>query len=336
MPRGRRALVPLVFGVIVSLLLLWWAVRGLRPEDVIAQVRNARPVPLVISVFFATLVFLVRAVRWRLLLREPDDAPLGMSASWHGVAIGFMANNLLPFRAGEVLRAYAVTRLAPVRMSASFASVAVERVFDGLTVVATLGLALLTASLPAGVTVGGVPVPVIAQRVGVLAAVAFVVAAFFLTRPLSTTRLIERLVPFPGIAARLVALFEGVRAGLSALRSPRRLLAVTLWSLAVWGVNALSFFALFPAFGLKVDFAGALLVQAAIVFGVAVPSSPGYVGVLEAAVILSLALYGVPHDQALAYALTYHAATFVPITLLGLYSLARMPLGWRNPAPVQS
>jgi len=315
----------------VSLALLWWAVRGLRLEDVIQRVRNARPLPLALSVFFATAVFPVRALRWRLLLREADDAPLRLPAAWHGVAIGFMANNLLPFRAGEVLRAYAASRLAPVRMSSAFASVAVERLFDGLTVVATLGIALMTAGLPAGVQVAGLPVPELARRVGLMAGAAFVVAAVLVTRPLATARLIERLVPWQGLSRRLVGLFEGIRLGLVALRSPRRLGAVILWSLAVWGVNALSFAALFPAFDLKVDFAGALVVQSAIVFGVAVPSSPGYVGVLEAAVIVALALYGVPHDLAFAYAITYHAATFLPITLLGLYSLARMPAGWRAP-----
>jgi len=328
--RGRGALLSLLLGLGVSLALLWWAVRGLRPEDVIQHVRNARPLPLALSVFFATAVFPIRALRWRLLLREADDAPLRLPAAWHGVAIGFMANNLLPFRAGEVLRAYAASRLAPVRMSSAFASVAVERVFDGLTVVATLGIALLAAGLPGGVRVAGLPVPELAQRVGLIAGATFLVAAILIARPLATARLIERLVPFRGLSRRLVGLFEGVRLGLVALRSPRRLLAVIVWSLVLWGVNALSFAALFPAFDLKVDFAGALLVQSAIVFGVAVPSSPGYVGVLEAAAIVALALYGIPHDRAFAYAITYHAATFLPITLLGLYSLVRMPAGWRT------
>ena len=88
-------------------------------------------------------------------------------------------------------------------------------------------------------------------------------------------------------------------------------------------MNALSFQLLFPAFDMKVGYAGAVIVQSAIVFGIAVPSSPGFVGVFEAAIVVGLALYGIPQDRALAYALTYHAATFLPITAAG--TLLRLP-----------
>jgi uncharacterized protein (TIRG00374 family) len=268
-------------------------------------------------------------LRWRLLLREPDGSPLRGHAAWNGITIGYAANNLLPFRAGEVLRAYAGSRLAPVRMSSAFASVAVERVFDALTVVASFGLALLASGMSAGVRIGGMALPDVAQRVGILTAIAVTGAALVLTRTDATARLIDRLVPWPGVSRRLIALLHGVRDGLSALRSPTRLAAVILWSIVIWGVNAVSFLLLFPAFGIEVGFAGAVILQSAIVFGIAVPSSPGFIGVFEAAIVVALALYRVPQEQAVAYALTYHAATFLPITLLGLYSAYRTGLGWR-------
>jgi len=203
-------------------------------------------------------------------------------------------------------------------------------VFDALTVVGMLGVALLVAGLPADIRIAGLPVAQLAQRIGLAAAVAFLLAALVLSRPHAFAVWFERVIPFTGVARRLVALLEGVRAGLSALRSPGRLVAVIAWSVTIWLVNALSFLALFPAFGLPIGLSGAVLVQSAIVFGIAVPSSPGYVGVFEAAIVLALALYGVAQDQALAYAVTYHATTFVPITLLGLYSLTRTPLAWRD------
>jgi uncharacterized protein (TIRG00374 family) len=322
--------VPILLGLAVSAALLWWTMRGLHIADVVRYVRGARPLPLLLSVALATLTFPLRALRWRVLLREGDDQPLPARAAWHAIAIGYLANNVLPLRAGEILRAYAVTRLAPVRLSSAVASVAVERVFDALTVVGMLGIALLAAALPGDVRIAGLPVSQLAQRIGLAAALAFLLAALVLSRPHAFAVWFERVIPFKGVARRLVALLEGVRAGLSALRSPGRLAAVVAWSITIWFVNALSFFALFPAFGLQIDLAGAVLVQSAIVFGIAVPSSPGYVGVFEAAVVLALALYAVPQDQALAYAVTYHATTFVPITLLGLYSLARTPLAWRD------
>lgn len=303
--------------------------RGLHPGDVLRQVKSAPPGPILLAVLVATLTFPLRALRWRLLLREPDGGALRGGAAWHGITIGYAANNLLPFRAGEVLRAYAASRLAPVRMSSAFASVAVERVFDALTVVASFGLALLASGLPAGVRVGGMALPDVARRVGLLAAIAFVLATLVLTRTEAAARLITRVVPWRSISEKLVLVLQGIRDGLSALRSPTRLAAVVAWSVVIWAVNALSFQLLFPAFGIEVGYAGAVLVQSVIVFGIAVPSSPGFVGVFEAAIVVSLALYGVPQDRAFAYALTYHAATFLPITVWGLIAAYRTGLGWR-------
>ena len=304
--------------------------RGLHPSDVLRHVRAAPPLPVLLAVMVATLTFPLRAMRWRHLLREPDGSPLRGGAAWHAIAIGYAGNNLLPFRAGEVLRAYAASRLAPVRMSSSIASVAVERVFDALTVVASFGLALFASGMPADVRIGGMALPDVARKVGIFTAVAFIGATIVLTRAHVAANVIERIVPWPSVSRKLVALLHGVRDGLTALKSPARLGAVVLWSILIWSVNALSFQLLFPAFDIEVGYAGAIILQSVIVFGIAVPSSPGFVGVFEAAIVVALALYGVPQDRALAYALTYHAATFLPITLLGLYSAYRTGLGWKD------
>lgn len=326
---GHRTLA-IVAGLVVSALALWLALRGLRITDVIAHVRTVRPLPLLTAVGLATLTFPIRTVRWRHLVRDSEGGVIAPAPAWHAVAIGFMGNNLLPLRAGELLRAWALTRLAPVRMSSALASIAVERVFDALTVVGSLGLGLLLSGLEADVTLGGIQVSTLARRVGLLVAVAFLGAAAVLAWPSAFRRVLERAVPFAGLRYRLLALLDGVREGLTALRSPVRLAAVIGWSVTLWAVNAASFWALFFGFGIRADFGAALVVQGAVVFGVAVPSSPGYVGVFEAAIVLALALYGVSQDQALAYALTYHAATFLPIILLGFHSLARTSLGWRD------
>lgn len=327
---ARRPILPVLAGILVSGVLLWLVVRGLSFADVAHHVRSARPIPVLVCVMLATVTFPLRAVRWRLLLRDPDGVPIRLGPAWHAVAIGFTANNLLPLRAGELIRAYVAGRLTPVRTSSAFASIAVERVFDALMVLAMLGAALLTAGFAEDVRLGGLSVPALARRVGLLAAIAFLGATLVLAMPVRMERLIRWGVPFPGIARRLIALLEGIRQGLAALRSPRRLAGVIGWSLVIWGINAVSFVALFPAFGLDVDLAGALIIQGAIVFGIAVPSSPGYVGVFEAAIVVALALYGVPQDQAFAYAVTYHGATYFPIVLLGLFSLGRTRLGWRE------
>ena len=327
-PRGHNPLV-LVAGILVSVLLFWWAARGLDLGQVLRQLRTLPPGPVVLTVVVATLTFPLRLVRWRWLLRTPTG-PLPWPVGWHAIAIGFMGNNVLPFRAGEPLRAWVASRLADVRWSGAFASIALERVLDLMTVVGLLVLALVTATLPPGLRIMGMDVPALARVVAIASSAALLMAALVLVRPAPFIALIRRLVPWPRVADRLVSLLEGVREGVAALRSPVRLAAVVAGSLAVWLVNALSFYLLFPAFGIEAGFSAALVLQAALVFGVAVPSTPGYIGVFEAVIVAILGLYGVPQQEAFAYAVTYHATTFVPITLLGAWSVVGTPLRWRE------
>lgn len=322
---GRRTL-SAVIGVALAVALLVWALRGVHLSEVMRHLRDARLAPLVAAVVIATLTYPIRLVRWRLLLRAPDGGALPATPLWHAVAIGFMANNTLPFRAGELVRLLAASRLAKVRFSTVLSSVAVERIFDGLTVVALLSMALLASDLPPDVAVGGVSLRHVAQVTGVLGAAALLGALLVVAFPLAAERVVRRVLPSGGFADRLVALIEGLRHGLTVLQSPALLAGTIVWSLILWLTNGLAFYVAFKAFGIPVGFLGALLMQGILVFGISVQLTPGFVGQFEAAIVAALALYRVPNDLASSYAIAFHATTFVPIILLGAWSLARTPL----------
>lgn len=320
---------PALAGIAISAILLVWAVRGVRLDEIRHQIANARPWPLALAAIIATLTYLIRLLRWRLLLRNPGGGPLPLGSLWHATAIGFMANAILPFRAGELVRTLAAVRLARVRFTAALSSIAVERIFDGLAVVALLTAGLFASDLPAGVAVGGVSVARAAQAAGAMGVAALVAAILVVAFPLAAERVVRRLLPH-AIADRLVGLIEGVRQGLAVLRSPARLAGVVIWSLVLWLVNAFSFYVLFAGFGIEVGFAGALLMQGVLIFGISVQLTPGFVGQFEAAIVAALALYGISNDVGSSYAITYHAATFLPIILLGAWSLARTPVALRD------
>lgn len=308
--------------------LLAWALRGVSAEEVLRHIAGARPGPLAAAVIVATLSFPLRLIRWRLLLRDERGEPYPLAPLWHAIALGFMANNLLPLRAGELIRSYTAARLAQARFTTVISSVAVERIFDALTVVALLTFALLTSELPSSVTVAGTSVTQLARAGGVASMVALLLAVMVVAAPLAAEKLVRRLLPSARLADRIVDLIEGVRQGLAVLRSPTRLAGVILWSLVIWLVNALAFYLGFAAFGIPVSYAGALLMQGLLVLGISVPSTPGFFGPFEAVIVAVLALYGVPGSLAFSYALAFHVTTFVPITLLGLWSLTRTPEGF--------
>lgn len=322
---GRRILAGLLGGVLAIALLLW-ALRGVHLDEVARQIRQSDPWPLAVGVVLATLTFLVRLVRWQLLLRHESGRPLPPWPLWHAIAIGFMANNLLPFRAGELVRVYAATRLSGARFTAAMSSIAVERIFDGLAVIGLLGAGLLLSDLPADVVVGGVSLARAAQVGGLMALGALLCSAAIVAFPLAAERLVRRVLPAGKLVDRIVHLIEGIRHGLASLRSPGLLAGVVLWSLAHWLMNGAALWVSFAAFDIPVSFAGALVLQGVMAIGISVQLTPGFVGQFEAAIVAGLALYGISNDVASSYALAYHGATFLPITLAGAWSLARTPV----------
>lgn len=323
---ARRPLWPALVAILLSLALLWWALRDVSVDAVLGHIRAAHLGPLFAAVAVATVTFPLRLVRWRLLLRAETGQPLPALPLWHAVAIGFMANNVLPFRAGELVRCYAASRLTGTRLTAAISSVVIERLFDALAVVVLLAVALLGPGLSPGLRVGGVSVAGAARFAGIVAVTGLAVAALVVAFPAAAERLVRAVSPSAALADRAVRFVEGLRHGLAALRSPALLAGVAVWSLVLWVVNGLSFYICFAAFDIEVGFLGALLLQGLLVFGISVPSTPGFIGPFEAVIVAVLALYGVEADRAFSYAITYHLTTFVPIILLGFWSLARTPI----------
>jgi len=202
-------------------------------------------------------------------------------------------------------------------------------VFDALVMLGLMAVAIAAPSFPAHTLVGGRSLSAIAASTALLFGVLLVMALLIANGPGPWLVLVERISRrvLPARAAdRVVRASDGIIEGLAVLKSPGRFAGVVLWSLVLWIKNAAAFAICFRAFGLHVPLEAALLLQGIIGFGVAIPSTPAYGGVFEAATLLTLRLYGVDSSLAIAYALTYHLTTFVPITLLGLWSLSRLHL----------
>jgi len=320
-------------GLAVTAAFLVWAVHDVDLGEVLAEVRRANALLILASAGVATLTFPLRALRWRVLLRDVHGHRYPLRPLWDATAIGFMANNLLPARAGEFARAWVVSRHMPVRFTTALASIGVERVFDGLTMLGLMALAIAAPSFPSNASVSGTSV----SRIAIGAAIAFgavlLIAFVVVLRPApwiaGCDRVARAILPAKA-AARATSVVEGLVAGLAALKSPARFAAVVLWSLALWLVNAAAFALCFRAFGLPVPAEGALLLQGLIGFGVAIPSAPGFWGVFEGATRITLQFYGIGANLALAYAFAFHITSFIPITLLGFEALARAQLHLRD------
>ena len=319
-----------LLGIFISLGLLYFVFRDVDPGEVWGHVRSADPWLLAAAGSLATVVFPLRALRWKPLLR-PTHPSSRFRPRFAATTIGFMANNLLPARVGEFARAYALSRLEPVRVSASFGSLVVERMFDGLTVVLFLLAALVWPSFPA---VSGRDFGTPALAMGAAFAVAVAVLLATVARPDRAVRRFEavaaRLLPLP-VRRPVVDAMEAFLDGIAALRDVRLVSAAAGWSVVIWLTGALAFWVGFLAFDIRVPFVTAVFLQSVVSLAVAIPSAPGFFGVFEAAARVGLVqVWGVAPGPALGFAIGFHLAGFFPVTFIGLYYVWRLGLTWRE------
>ena len=272
-------------------------------------------------------------MRWRVLL-TPVIGETPLEPVWRATTIGFMANNVLPARAGEVVKGWAATRLMRVPLATALASIAVERIFDGVAIGFLLALGIWTRQFSGSATIGAtnlsaVAISVTAVFVGVLVFCFAVVRARSRVLPVFES-LLRRLLPAHW-AERGGRLLHALTDGLAVLHSTRDLLRVLTWSFALWLVNAASYFVAYRAFHLEdLPFSSTLLLQGVTALVVALPSAPGFFGTFELSAKAALALYAVPGDAAFSLAVGVHMGWFVPITAVGLWYLGKSGLSLRD------
>lgn len=315
-------------GILLSALLLWWTLRGESLADVWSVLRESNLVLFALGTAVATCIFPLRARRWQTIL-EPVAGTIAFGPLWRSTAIGMMMNNVFPLRAGEFARAFALTREVPrVPITTSLGSLAVDRIFDAIVLLALMFGAMLDPIFPSGATVAGRTVPQLAAGgvgfVIVLLAVCYAVVL----QPARVLTLVGAVASriAPTYEATLVRLVEHGVGGLAVLKDTRRFLAVLLWALAHWLTHALGLYICFKAVGVEVPFTAALFLQGILGIGVAIPSSPGFFGVFETFAVVGLGVYGVPKDLAISWALGYHILSFIPITVMGAVYFAKLGL----------
>lgn len=321
-------------GITISAVLLWWTLRDVEIGMVRDELAQSNIWLFLAATACATLIFPLRARRWRTIL-EPVASGLPMGPLWRATAIGMMVNNTVPARAGEVARAYALTRELPIPFSTALASLAVDRLFDGIVILLLASAAVLDPAFPVNATIAGQP---LSSWVGGSSIIVFAVLAglyslvFF---PKQLVRLFElfarRVAPSVEERGRVALLAFGE--GLSVLRSPSRFLAVLMWTIAHWLLSAFGFWLAFRAVGISLPYSAALFVQALIAMGVAIPSAPGFFGVFEKLAVLGLAVYGVSATAATSWAIGFHILSFIPITLIGAYYFVRLGMRFRQLEP---
>jgi hypothetical protein len=316
-----------VLGAALGAFFLWLALRNVRPGEIVETLRGAS-LPAFGAFCLMHLGSLgLRALRWRLLVRPLADVTARRLLP--PLAIVFMVNFLFPGRAGEIVRAWLLGKREQVSMSATFATVVIERLFDGLAVILFLAPApfLLAGGDPvlmARIRWGALLLPL--AYVAILAGLLFLghhreALAGFLSR--------HPIVQGRPLLARGVHLLERFCEGLGALRSWRAVAGTVALSLTIWGWGALANALMMRSLGLDLPAYAPFFLIVLQGVGVLIPT-PGFVGPFQYAHVVALGVYGVPEAAALSLALLIHAGLFAAVLAPGFWYAAREHLGLRE------
>ncbi|MCK4775267.1 MAG: flippase-like domain-containing protein, partial [Candidatus Krumholzibacteria bacterium] len=261
---------------------------------------------------FTMLGHFSRSVRWKFMLNNVKR--IGIGNLWSATAIAFMFNNVLPARLGEFVRAYAIGKTEGISKSAAFATIVYERVVDVFTLILLLWFCLLKVEGPEWL-----------QRSGVFLIVfnvALLLLLFLMFRYREqSTNLARRLSrPLPArLGEKLVRLVDSFAEGLGVMADKSALVPIVLLSVPVWGFATLGVYYCLIAINMQLPFLASVVLIVVISLGSMIPSAPAYLGTMQYACIIGLAIFSVDKSQALAYSTLYHATQFFPITLAGLY-----------------
>lgn len=301
-------------GILVSVLFVYLAVRKVDLSESLRALAGVRPEVLGAAMLVYLSSFPVRALRWRLILR--DQKSLSMGDIMGPVFVGYMANNVLPARAGEIYRAHFLGRRARMSRSGVTASIVVERAFDGLMLVGTI--LLVFALFPQAHFLGGVAL--------VTGGVFLILAMGILFYVLAVDRthgVVDRLLGFlPGSLREFVDIRLGFfLRGIRGISTGRELITALGYTVLIWVLEACAVALAVAAFQISLLPAGFVLVFALAALSTTLPSGPGYVGPYQYAFVLSLGYFAVSSGTALAVSVAAQIALLGSVTLIGLVLL---------------
>jgi uncharacterized protein (TIRG00374 family) len=332
-------------GIVLSVAFMWWFLRDVRTAE-LGRSFQAISIPFVgLAAIVLLSEFWIRALRWRILLLPVCQ--VSFVALLRATLIGAAGNTLLPMRAGDLAKAVVATKATGLRLTTVFATNVMERVYDLFGLVAILLLTFYL--LPEGLA--SAPEDVIrinklslyGKALGLIALVGM--TSFFLMarnpeKANAFVRLSTSIAPGP-VREKVRDLAAAFIIGLAATRSAKHMWSAIALSLVLWFNLSLAVYLLFLAFHFPLPYAAACFITVAIALAVVIPQAPGYLGVFQNVIEVTLALWTsteifhhsasttLSHDIK-AFAIVFWGVSFVPVTVLGLLSLRKAGLSLKE------
>lgn len=323
MGAGRTSF-KLWFGLAISVVIMAVLLRSMEPARFLEAFRQMEWWYLVPAVAFTFLSYFLRAIRWQILLAPVKSCTL--SHLYPATIIGYMANNILPARLGELVRAFLLAQREGIPTSTSLASLVLDRVMDGFSVLVIILLAMAMLRLPAGMESISEAFRAGAAMISLFYLAVLAVLACLVWRRGWAESLLACLVrPLPHRLAETVkGALASFIAGVVVPTTVQGWLALLVTSAAIWLAALIPIELVLRAFGLSLPFTASLFIMVFLVLAVMVPASPGYLGTYHAACVYALMAFNIEKEMALGMAVVIHGLNFVPVILAGFYHLWRL------------
>ena len=297
---GRGGLIRLLLGLAISAFFAWATLTRVDLAEVGAALQRVSFGGLAIAVVLVGAELVMRAFRWRVLLRPLADVPLRLTAAY--LAIGYFANTMLPARLGDVARALLAGRAFGIGRLAVLGTIVVERLADGLFILAVVVLLGL-------VVAGGADLASTAVVLSGLAVVGLIVLAMVLAW-------IRR--PGEGLRGRLRSFVDRILQGTTALRSPASFAVAAFLTVAAFGSAVATFSIVASAAGVQLSIGQAALVMGGLALSTSIPAAPSSIGTYEFVGLTIMTALGVGADVALAIVVLVHLVATLPLAIAGL------------------
>lgn len=313
----------LIIGILVSMIFLYLAFRKVDWSELWQALKGANYWFIIPNIVLGIFSMWMRAFRWKYMVDPIKKVGLGRLFS--SVMIGFMANNVLPARLGELVRAYSLGTKENISKSAAFATIVVERLFDGISILFILWITLLLFPFPDWVKKG--------SNLFLILNFALLFLLIFLeVKTDSTLKFLQSIFKFlpHRLSTKAQEILLKFVSGLKVFRDVPSLIWILAWSILIWLVIGISNYFIFLVFDLHPPIQASFILLVIVSLGVMLPASPGFVGTFQFFCIISLATFGYDKNVALPFSLVLHASSYFPVTLLGLYYLRREHLSLKT------
>ena len=306
-----------IAGILISLLFIYIAFRDVNIEEFSLAIAKAHYVWILPATAAMVLSFWLRGYRWKYILNPVQE--VSVRSAFSATMIGYMANNILPFRIGDLVRLVVISKYSGIKKAAALGSVLIERMLDMAMSLAIFGMALILFP----------KFPDWASAAGYGAMIIFSVLLLFTFYGRNHPNFLVRLNNFATkkfsekVRVRGEEIVRSFSAGLKAVHNIKQLLWVLLLSLILWTMNISWVWFTLEMFDFNLPLSASLLVLIFILFAVSIPSAPGYIGTFHGFVIAALVFMGIDSNAARAGAVVMHATNYIPVTAMGLYFLWR-------------